>query len=236
MHYWVILKDLIMSELSRTYANLTGQLFGTVKVLSFAGRSRHKHIQWNCRCACGHTFITTTYKLRGSGSRKPQQFCTKCSRQVLLKRLTIHGGTGTTEYNIYRLAKRRCENDRDPYYPRYGGRGIEFRFTSFRQFLEELGPRPSLKFSLNRINNDGHYEPGNVEWATATEQARNRSTNRLISANGKHLLAAQWSELTGIKITTIVQRLAHGWCDECSVTLPTSRGGYRAYQTHCTHR
>ena len=84
-----------------------------------------------------------------------------------------HGMTQTPEYRAYSHAKYRCTKSSYPKWSDYGGRGIEFRFTSFEQFLAEVGPRPA-GMSLERINNDGHYEPGNVRWATNKEQVSNR--------------------------------------------------------------
>src|ERR1700693_5680113 len=82
-------------------------------------------------------------------------------------RLT-HGQTinhqRTSEYRSYQAAKARCENPANNRYPYYGGRGIRFLFTSFEQFIAEVGPKPSRKYSVDRKNTNGHYEPGNVRW------------------------------------------------------------------------
>jgi hypothetical protein len=83
------------------------------------------------------------------------------------------GQPRTAERRAYLSAKRRCTSEKYVSYHRYGGRGIEFRFESYQQFLDAVGPRPSRTHSLDRINNDGHYEPGNVRWTTMSEQVRN---------------------------------------------------------------
>lgn len=81
-----------------------------------------------------------------------------------------HGMTNTPENWAYKGAKRRCA---DPTYGNYGGRGIKFLFKSFSEFYAHIGPRPE-GMTLDRIDNDGHYEIGNVRWATRSQQNRNR--------------------------------------------------------------
>lgn len=80
----------------------------------------------------------------------------------------------TPEYRSYSGAKQRCTNSKSKNYADYGGRGIEFRFVSFQQFINCVGNKPTPKHSLDRIENEGHYEPGNVRWATCSEQNRNQ--------------------------------------------------------------
>jgi hypothetical protein len=82
-------------------------------------------------------------------------------------------GPHRSEYNTYRSAMARCRNPKNISFAYYGGRGIEFRFASFEEFLAKLGPRPAGML-LDRIDNDGHYEPGNVRWATPGQSANNR--------------------------------------------------------------
>lgn len=84
------------------------------------------------------------------------------------------GRTPRPEYHAFHQAKQRCVNRKHPYYPKYGGRGIEFRLTSFEQFIEIMGPRPSSKHSLDRIDVNGHYVAGNIRWALADVQVKNR--------------------------------------------------------------
>jgi hypothetical protein len=85
-----------------------------------------------------------------------------------------HGLSKTPEYKAYIAAKDRCTNPKSQYYTIYGGRGIQFKFKDFIDFIQHIKPRPSSAHSLDRKNNDGHYEVGNVRWATLTEQRNNR--------------------------------------------------------------
>lgn len=86
------------------------------------------------------------------------------------------------ELNSYNHAKLRCRNKRDAAYARYGGRGIKFRYKSFEEFIKDLGPRP-MGLTLDRINNDGNYEPGNCRWATWSQQAYNKCQTKLLDVN-----------------------------------------------------
>jgi Fic family protein len=117
-----------------------------------------------------------------------------------------------SEWNSYRGAKYRCTSENASDYKYYGGRGVEFRFDSFAEFLLELGRKPSKDHTVERIDVNGHYEQGNVKWATRKEQANNMRTNHLISAFGKTLTVVEWSELTGIKQRNIHFRVRTGWC------------------------
>lgn len=80
----------------------------------------------------------------------------------------------TPEYRCYHNAAGRCNNPKNRNYRNYGGRGIEFRFSNFDEFLAHVGLKPSPEYSLDRIDNDGHYEVGNLRWATLEEQLSNR--------------------------------------------------------------
>jgi hypothetical protein len=153
--------------------NLTGQRFGRWTVLSFIGMSGGQ-ARWLCRCDCGATGSTD-----GSALRRGQSQSCGCLRTELK---TTHGMYGTPMYRVWAAMLRRCENPNVERYPRYGGRGIHVceRWHNFSAFytdlMTEIGPRPLGK-SLDRINNDGHYEPRNVRWATQREQWENSHSN-----------------------------------------------------------
>jgi len=132
------------------------------------------------------------------------------------------------EVRSYAGAKSRCTNPKTVGYHRYGGRGIEFRFNSFEQFFEVLGPKPTPKHSVDRYPDyNGHYEPGNVRWATTEEQATNKEVNVRITHNGETHVAQEWSLILGLSKNGVGKRLKEGWCESCAVTLPGNLKGRR---------
>ena len=123
--------------------------------------------------------------------------------------------------------KVRCINPKSQDWDLYGGRGITVcdRWKdSFAQFYADMGPKPSAAHSIDRIDSDGHYEPGNCRWATATEQANNWKTrNRRISYNGETLTLPQWAQRLGLSRESLRDRLDSGWSIEKAVTTPAVR-------------
>ena len=127
----------------------------------------------------------------------------------------------------------RCYDPKNAKYARYGGRGIKVcdRWICRRLFIEDMGERPKDK-TLNRINNDGNYEPSNCEWATYLEQAHNRSTNKFIEFNGDKKCITEWERITGIGRKTIRKRLDYGWPVEKALTVPVSVNNRSLEHTH----
>lgn len=118
------------------------------------------------------------------------------------------------EYGIWQAMKRRCDTPSVNRYERYGGRGIcvcDRWLNDFWTFYHDMGPRPSSDYSLERINNDGDYEPGNCVWATRKEQANNRSSNHLVEYEGEMLTISQLSDKTNIKQGTLWYRINAGY-------------------------
>jgi len=142
--------------------------------------------------------------------------------------MTRHGGTKWPEYAVWNTMNARCTNPKNENYPRYGGRGIRVVpewADSFARFIADVGRRPSDAHSIDRINNDGNYEPGNVRWATSTEQARNRSDSALITFQGETKTLTEWAAASGLSISVIWMRLhRHCWPIKEALTTPARHG------------
>ncbi len=127
-------------------------------------------------------------------------------------------------YNIWAGIIQRCFSPKCRIYPHYGGRGISVcaRWRKFENFIADMGERPG-KMSIERINNDGNYEPDNCRWATQSEQCRNRRSNTLLTVDGETHCLAEWAELRGMNHTTIAQRIKYGWTVRDALFKPIDR-------------
>lgn len=177
-----------------------GQRFGLWTVVREAQR-RANYRYWLCRCDCGVEREVAQYTL----TRGRTKSC-RCT-------FTTHGEANkTNEYLIWRGMLQRCRDPKAPEFPRYGGRGIRVcaRWRDYANFLADMGRRPSKQHSLDRIDNDGWYEPFNVRWATDAEQNSNKRTNRYVMFAGARLTFAQFSDMLGLHRVTTRRRLLRG--------------------------
>jgi hypothetical protein len=134
------------------------------------------------------------------------------SREEIIARTTTHGGGNTPEYSVWCGMKRRCENPNERSFKNYGGRGIQVLFRSFEDFIAEVGPRPSPSHMIGRIENDRHYEPGNVRWETPIDQARNKRTTLLVTVDGLTASLAEHCEARGVRYQKAWLRInRYGW-------------------------
>lgn len=134
-----------------------------------------------------------------------------------------HGKTGSHEYMVWKAMKTRCANQNVQNYARYGGRGIQVCdrwLNSFSAFLEDMGTRPSSDHSIDRVNNNGNYEPGNCVWATMKEQQNNKRSNVLFTFYGKTMTLTQWCRIAQIKTITVRERLKRGWSEKEAFWTP----------------
>jgi len=202
---------------------LTGKRFGRLLVIGHAGSIKNR-VHWHCLCQCGNGCTVQA----GNLIEHNQTSCGCWKNEKTSRRARSHGesagGKRTTEYSTYKGAKNRCNNPNDLSYARYGGRGIEFRFNSFPEFLAVVGRKPTPQHTLDRIDNDGHYEKGNLRWATRKEQNRNTRQNHFLTAFNETKCIADWSDTFNINDALIVPRVNLGWCNECAISIP-SRGG-----------
>jgi len=134
-----------------------------------------------------------------------------------------HGqGHGTPEYRTWLSMKKRCYNEKDKDYPRWGGRGIRVcrRWRgSFEKFYKDMGDRPD-GHEIERVDNNGDYIPSNCLWATKKAQARNRRTSFMITCWGQTKCAAEWAEYIGMNESTIRYRIRNGWKPAVAFTRP----------------
>ncbi len=144
-------------------------------------------------------------------------------------------GKQSPEYQTWKHMIARCENPAVERYESYGGRGIkvcERWRASFEAFLEDMGPKPSPKHSIERKESDGNYEPGNCIWATRKQQDNNKTNSARVTAFGQTRTVAEWTELLGFPRTALRNRLRAGWAPEDALTRPLARGTTRAPIIH----
>jgi hypothetical protein len=191
--------------------NLVGHRYGALVVQALGmpyhppkGRCART---WVCKCDCGNHTSVVGRNLRNGHT-------TSCGCRRVKHGEYVGSSLPSPELSSWRSMIARCSNPNSHAWSRYGGRGIrvcERWRASFAAFLDDMGRRPSLEHSIDRIDNDGDYEPSNCRWATRTEQALNRRNNRRIDAAGQSLTAPEWSRLTGIHKDTILGRIERGW-------------------------
>lgn len=134
-----------------------------------------------------------------------------------------HGMCGTPEYRSWRAAKSRCNNPSNVNFKNYGGRGIRMCKAwsdDFTIFAADMGKRPSAKYSLDRNDNDGDYEPNNCRWATRAEQSRNSRQNRFLTFQNKTYCFTDWANILGMDRSTLRDRFYRGWSIEKAFTTP----------------
>lgn len=207
--------------LSNRAKNMTGQRFGRLVALGPVGKVG-KQVLWHCLCDCG-TYVSATQGMLHSRSK---QSCGCLHRESAGLRNLTHGMTKTPLYGAWRAMVKRCTNPKDKNYTSYGGRGIHVcgewlhNFEAFYNHVTMLPNYGTKGYSLDRIDNNGNYEPGNVRWASSAQQNRNTRDNIVLTFDGKEQCLADWAEETGIQYMTLFYRLKRGWDTERALTTP----------------
>lgn len=179
----------------------TGDIYGYLTVMEYAGSINKKTSLWKCICKCGNVTVVKGGNLNSGNTTSCGCYKVESSSVRSLK----HGESGTlentTEYRSWQSMKSRCYNKANAAYSEYGGRGIsvcERWLHSYENFIEDMGRKPSLSHSIDRYpNNNGNYEPGNCRWATKSEQSKNRRSNKYYEYNGVKKNQKDWANEVG---------------------------------------
>ncbi len=185
-----------------------GTRFGEATYQSEAGYIGRNRRMVNCSCSCGGSFVTYLAGLRSGEVTS----CPTCAAKRVWDNTRTHGGSHSPEYRAWWAMIRRCYDPNATGFHLWGGRGIKVcdRWRhSFANFLADVGPRPegTVRHTLDRIDNDRDYEPGNVRWATFPEQARNTRRTVMIEHDGRRACLTDWAESLGISATTLKARI-----------------------------
>jgi hypothetical protein len=196
------------AKLRRTKA---GDTYGRWTVIEAdMAASTSKHLKWRCRCACGVERSVWGDALRSAASTSCGCYNRERVSEVTSARNFKHGLSTTPEYASWQHMVNRCQNPKTDCFENYGGRGItvcDRWATSFENFRADMGPRPSLAHTLDRIDNEKGYSPDNCRWATRRVQLCNRRNARLVSIGGETKTITEWAESLGISRNTLTYRL-----------------------------
>jgi hypothetical protein len=202
--------------------NLIGKRFGKLTVINRAIKQYNNdgHVCWVCKCDCGNIVTVSGSSLR----RKFTSSCGCLAKEKRKEATTKHGLAKSRLDNIYCKIKSRCLNPKEPSYKWYGARGITIcdewlqDKNKFFQWAINNGYKNNL--TIDRIDNNGNYEPNNCKWSSPKEQARNRRTNNVIEFQGEKHTITEWCEILGYKSSVIIARFKRGWSVEKTFTTP----------------
>lgn len=211
-----------------------GDVFGKLEVASFYQFDNGTRTvrMAECKCSCGNKVNVEKYNLGGNTTQ-----CKDCAVASRREKRTLHGSSysfrdnnpvGYNCYTRWQSMKRRCYTPSDRAFKSYGGRGIKVCdrwLDSYENFLSDMGLPPTKEHQIDRIDNNGNYEPGNCQWVSRTENARNKRNNRLITSKGKTQTLTEWAADTGLKRETIARRLNSGMTPEEAMSLNMRRPG-----------
>lgn len=211
-------------------ARLSGQRFGTLVVIGRSGNIG-KFAAWTCRCDCGT-------ELRVGGNRLRQGRKNHCGAPAHKpKRPTPLTAEYRSEYQSWTSMRERCTDPKHKNFKHYGGRGITIdpRWNEFKNFMLDMGRKPDPKFTIEREDVNGNYEPKNCRWISRKDQSRNKRNSVFVTYNGKRMLLIDLVEELGLSRNNVYQRLKLGWTLAQALALPNGsqinrgrpRGSYK---------
>jgi len=204
------------------FIDLTGKTFNQLTIIERAENTKQGKARWVCRCTCGKISTIDGANIRNGHTKS----CGCFAKESLEKNRYRHGMAHTSEYGIWCNILQRCNNPNDKAFKDYGGRGIticdEWK-NDFMAFYNHVGKRPSPKHSIDRINNDGNYEPNNVRWATQKQQSNNQRSNVKITLYGIALSMTQWAKISHTPLSTICCRIKRGCPHEKAIFQPANK-------------
>lgn len=211
---------------ANNFKDITGQRFGMLVVVSYAGRPDYD-TRWECACECGVISVKRGGALKSG--RTKSCGCNQAPKKTGRK-------PATPGRYCWQSMRQRCYYAKDPHFHNYGGRGIivceEWR-QSFDTFIRDMGPRPTPLHTIERMDNDGPYCPDNCRWATDKEQSNNRRNNFRVTFRGITRTLTQWAEELGVKHGCLAYRLRH-WDLERAMTAPINEVKSRSSRVRAT--
>lgn len=209
-----------MAQNKRTTPDLRGTRFGKLVVVELVHAPRRR--KWKCKCDCGRDALVYPNNLK-RGLTRSCGCGERAWRRAFGPSRRTHGASNTRELSIWNNMIRRCEDPKNAAFRYYGARGIRVckRWrNSFQAFMADMGPRPSRRHSVDRMDNNGNYEPRNCRWALPIEQGRNARHNRLITFAGETMCMSAWAERVGMTPDNLKLRLRRGWTIARALTEP----------------
>lgn len=207
------------------FKELSGLVFGRLTVIEWID-VENKNSRWRCLCECGRQCIVYGCHLKTRATTSCGCFASEQTSRAT-KTHGMSGPHGHPVYNIWKAMIRRCESSHCKEYASYGGRGIkvcERWRKSFPDFLSDMGERPThVRHSIDRLDVNGNYEPGNCRWATYVEQANNKRNTKLFLHNGENKTVAQWARIYNISSAVIYDRLQRGYSMTRALTTPVRK-------------
>lgn len=204
------------------FKDLTNIRFGKLVAIKPIKKPCDRKMYWECICDCGKNVIVLSSNLTRNNSKS----C-GCSRECIGERTTKHGMTETRMFKIWTGVRKRCTNPKCKSYHNYGGRGITIspKWDNFINFYNDMKEGYADDLSLDRIDHNGNYEPGNCRWATQKTQNRNRRNNHIVNCENESKTLAEWSEISGVNYTVIAYRIKNGWDTKKAIYTPTIQQG-----------